>query len=341
MASYSKLSNNPEMYNNNQLPSSISTLAIMITNNCNQSCYHCFRDNGYTESFFELQVIKKLILLYKKSSIRHIRLTGGEPLLHPNLEDIIIFCNENDIETSIITNGTICTRNKIRLLKDLKLSSLGFSVHSYNFKTHEKLTNNKGSFEILQSAIADSITFGIKTNIYYPVSTYNYHEIEKTLTWLSGLGVNQISILRISPLGKASFNKFKHLNQYEWDQIIDFIYEFSGKLNIPIKVQGISNVNRDVGNCTVSPLKFLNINYRGDIYPCCLLMNDPIYKIGSIEDLFRNGWNKTLIEMQNNIENKNVYKNNLFPCFHKSTLGLKICPIFTKMIGNDEKILAI
>jgi radical SAM protein with 4Fe4S-binding SPASM domain len=282
------------------------------------------------------EIIERLIHQYTNSTKRHIRLTGGEPFMHPNIKDIIVSCYTNKIETTIVTNGTLCPKETIQFLKNYDIASLGFSVHTYNSKTHEKLTQNKGSFQKLQNAIIYSVEAGIKTNIYYPISYYNSKEIKETLFWLDSLGVNQIKILKISPFGKALSNGFMHFSQHQWSEIINLIENLSKNLKVSIKIQGYKQ-NENLyysGKCTVKPLNFLNINNIGEIYPCCLLMNDPKFKIGSLENLLNDDWSNQLLQMKNNLNSNKIYCNNSFPCLSDSETASKKCPILTNLIAN-------
>lgn len=83
-----------------------------ITPYCNLNCIHCYRNkdsNSYTE--LDLQEWEKTFILHKKNGVNGAYLTGGEPLLRP---DIIYIANRIFGNLSIVTNGTIKVPEEIQ-----------------------------------------------------------------------------------------------------------------------------------------------------------------------------------------------------------------------------------
>jgi MoaA/NifB/PqqE/SkfB family radical SAM enzyme len=86
-----------------------------ITNQCNLKCVYC---HSGQKSIPELSTnqIKEIILLLFKRGTRVIRFTGGEPLLRPDLEELISLNNKLGIWTTVATNGVLVPSH-IRTLK--------------------------------------------------------------------------------------------------------------------------------------------------------------------------------------------------------------------------------
>lgn len=191
----------------------LENIAIMITNNCNLNCYHCFRYENLGNEIIDIKKVTKIAKIISKTPIKKLRLTGGEPFLVEGIDEFIRAFSEQGIDTSIVTNGTLISKDVMELLKYNGLNELWFSVHSNTETTHDSLVGKKGSLKRLRKAIILSIKTEIRTNVYYPISKKNINDVDVTLGWLDKIGINRVKILRITPIGKASIqNNFEHLS---------------------------------------------------------------------------------------------------------------------------------
>jgi len=84
-----------------------NTLQIFITNNCNLKCKGCFARKvmGDSHENMSLEEYKVTVIKFLDKGGKQINLLGGEPLLHPKLREILDFNRENEIKTTIYTNG--------------------------------------------------------------------------------------------------------------------------------------------------------------------------------------------------------------------------------------------
>ena len=70
----------------------IDYLRVSLTSNCNLRCQYCMPEQKIkqTEEMLSQKNLIHLVELISSTGIKKIRLTGGEPLLYPNIEDLII-----------------------------------------------------------------------------------------------------------------------------------------------------------------------------------------------------------------------------------------------------------
>ncbi|MBQ8042758.1 MAG: radical SAM protein [Clostridia bacterium] len=108
---------------------------IEITNICNMNCSFCpeTKRAKATMSKEQFEYIAKQIKPYTDYVYLHVK---GEPLLHPNLEEILEICKEYNLKVNISTNGTLLGK-KQELLKDIR--QLNVSLHSFENNQDEKL----------------------------------------------------------------------------------------------------------------------------------------------------------------------------------------------------------
>jgi len=107
----------------------LENLWFQLSNNaCNLKCKHCFLSCSpkyNNKSFLHIDKVKSTLEFTKKDSIKSIYLTGGEPLLHPEINNILRLCLRR-ANTTILTNGTMLNDKKVRFLRQLE--------DNYNFE---------------------------------------------------------------------------------------------------------------------------------------------------------------------------------------------------------------
>jgi len=86
------------------------TLEILINRNCNYNCNYCsIKDNSIKENLKKIDNLEKLI---NNNNISKCSILGGEPLINPNITNIINFIVSLNIELEVYTNGSIIPPRK-------------------------------------------------------------------------------------------------------------------------------------------------------------------------------------------------------------------------------------
>jgi len=87
---------------------SLNTIYFYLTDGCNLRCRHCwiepdFSPTGQQCTFIPLETMKSIITQAKPMGLTTVKLTGGEPLLHPAIHDILDYLR---MEGLLGTGGT-------------------------------------------------------------------------------------------------------------------------------------------------------------------------------------------------------------------------------------------
>ncbi len=177
----------------------ISNVRIAVTSACDLRCIYCHREgegeNGCTRddrpSQMSKEEISELISVFAELGIKTIKITGGEPLLRPDLLDIIRSIPPH-IESSLTTNGT----HLAKLAKDLKaagLSRVNVSLDTMNRETYKKITGKdrlKDVLDGIDAALAAGLT-PVKLNMVI-LKGMNDHEIDDFLAYVRARGEHLI-----------------------------------------------------------------------------------------------------------------------------------------------------
>lgn len=163
----------------------MNVINFHFTNCCNYRCVYCFAKskNKSKQLSFEKckNVVDKIKDYFTKNNIvdGRINLVGGEPLVSPFINELIDYCFDKKIKVSIVTNGSLLTKEFIERNKK-KLCMIGISIDSLNEETNEKIGRccknkilNKEKLIQICKLIKDC---GIKLKINTVVSKFNVHE---------------------------------------------------------------------------------------------------------------------------------------------------------------------
>jgi hypothetical protein len=100
---------------------------VEITDLCNIQCKGCYRQR--IEGHKSLEEIKEEILFMKRwRNIDNVSLAGGEPLIHPEIVDIVDFIDSQGVKPFILTNGKRLDRELLVELKQAGLAGLSFHI---------------------------------------------------------------------------------------------------------------------------------------------------------------------------------------------------------------------
>ncbi len=145
-------------------------LRISVIDRCNLQCIYCMPKNNNNwfdpKEILTFDEIIRFASIMSKLGIEKIRLTGGEPLVRPNIE--ILVENLSKITgvkaVSITTNGILLSK-KIIQLKKSGLSNINISLDTFKRETFKKINGVDGLGQVLESIkIANEIQMRIKIN---------------------------------------------------------------------------------------------------------------------------------------------------------------------------------
>jgi GTP 3',8-cyclase len=208
-------------------------------------CMYCM-PQGKVQWFNEEDVldydeITRLVSILADLGIERIRLTGGEPLLRPKLENLIISLAEiNGIKSISMTTNGLLLRDKIKHLRDAGLESVNISLDTFR-PDRFKVITGLDSFNKVIDAIeaADSIGLKVKINTVV-VRGWNADEIVDFANFARNTG-HTVRFIEFMPLDGSGI----------WQP--NLVYS---------KKEMIDVIIRDLGNIT--PLNHTANSYLND-----------------------------------------------------------------------------
>mgnify|MGYP001411865885 FL=1 len=171
---------------NDKLKRSFEYLRISLTDRCNYRCSYCMPKDIFNADYKYLkkselltfEEILSFIKALKAFDIKKIRLTGGEPLLRRNIENLINGIKDIGInEVALTTNGSLLSFNKAKLLKQNGLDGVTISLDSLRCSTNKKINPYSNLSKVIDSIYIATDVFGyVKINVVI-MNNVNSNEI--------------------------------------------------------------------------------------------------------------------------------------------------------------------
>src|SRR5512140_2545934 len=129
------------------LPDTLRMIAWEVTRSCNLACVHCraSAECGPYEGELDTDRCKKLIDEIAAFSSPVIILTGGEPLLRPDIFEIAAYGNQLGLRMVMATNGTLVTEDIARKLIDSGIMRVSISIDGLNAESHDAFRKVPGA----------------------------------------------------------------------------------------------------------------------------------------------------------------------------------------------------
>ena len=154
-----------------------------LTYRCNNKCVHCYcnlpeNDEHAMQDELTTEEIKRLLDDLASMGSLWLLITGGEPLLRPDFEEIYLYAKKKGFLITLFSNGTLINDNIIKILSRYPPFYMEITLYGATKETYEKVTRVKGSYENCIRGISKIIDAGIKLKLKTMALTINQHEIE-------------------------------------------------------------------------------------------------------------------------------------------------------------------
>lgn len=187
-------------------------LCVELTDLCNQACVHCSTNatqNAACAKRLPFDTVSGLLRWFAGQGGSLVELSGGEPLLYPDLLPTLGLARSLDLETRLYTTGAPKMKHipALEQLADAGLSSAVFSLQGASRATHERITRVPGSFERTISNVRDYVRAGLWVGLHFVPVKLNYRDVRAMAELASDLGVKELAFLRFVPQGRGLVNR--------------------------------------------------------------------------------------------------------------------------------------
>lgn len=195
------------------------TLRIVLTTSCNYKCRYCFAE-GETDKqsrILEIEDLKKIVKVSKEFGITNIKLTGGEPLLYPYMEELLKFIRQVEIPyVDLTTNISMLNKENIEMLNRYNVNALTLSLNTLKkdkFKRLSLFENPDMIYENFNNVLKD-FNGKLRVNCIVFDEDFEYEDYDNILNLCkdNNLGLRFVEPSKVDGL-PITYNK-RRFNEY-------------------------------------------------------------------------------------------------------------------------------
>ena len=147
----------------------IDYMRISVIDSCNLNCYYCNPcDNNEHCHALNILSVKEVLCIVRAATrlgIKHFRLTGGEPLLHPQLDEMVLQIKKIPGVSSVsLTTNAVLLAQHAKRFKEAGIDSINVSLDTIDASEYERITK-KPLLEEVEHGIDAAIECGIRVKI--------------------------------------------------------------------------------------------------------------------------------------------------------------------------------
>ena len=181
----------------------LNTFYAYLTQGCNLACRHCylgpkFDPDGDKEPVLAYELFETAINEGLPLGLTGVKLSGGEPLLHPRVFDMIELMKRHDLRLTVETNGVLCTPEAAEAMASAKNPYVSVSIDGADAEMHEYVRGVKGCFDQACRAVRNLAAAGLRPQVIMALMNCNLDHIEGVIRLAEELGAGSVKFNLIS-----------------------------------------------------------------------------------------------------------------------------------------------
>ena len=255
---------------------------IEVTSRCETGCVFCPHDalsERWVEGDLQLD-------LYREKIVPHLNLFElvylqgwGEPMLHPNLWDMLRLAQEQGCQTGFTTNGAYLQDDQNKQLVDMGVDMISVSFAGTAATVHESLRTNSEfsklckNFEALANLKKQYECKKPWLELHFLMTRANLSEFPPLVELAASLGADEVVATNLTYSPSLILDRMHVFGEQPLPgdvEIIDQAKQTAERLNIPLRVYPLQTEPNTLV-CDADPINAVYVNHRGDVTPCVYL----------------------------------------------------------------------
>ena len=187
-------------------PGSGPVVVWNATKTCNLECAHCYADAEIKRFAGELttEEAQRMIEDLSAMNIPALLISGGEPLVRPDILDLAEYASALGVRVTFSTNGTLIDGKKAQRLAKIGVTYVGISIDGKE-ERHDRFRGRKGAFREAMRGIRNCRDAGIRVGIRFTVTQENVGELEDVMRMVEKEGIGRLCIYHLVYAGRGAY----------------------------------------------------------------------------------------------------------------------------------------
>ena len=215
----------------------VRMIAWEVTRSCNLNCKHCRAASHLGPYPGELSTRDGLRLIddIAAASQPVIILTGGEPLLRPDIFEIAAYGTGKGLRMVMATNGTLVDEAVARKMIESGIQRVSISIDGKDAKSHDDFRNEPGAFDGALSGIEAMKSAGMEFQINTTITTANLHQIKDIHDLALKIGAAAHHIFLLVPTGRGKDLALQAITAVDYEETLKWFHQESMTCEIQLK----------------------------------------------------------------------------------------------------------
>lgn len=193
---------------------------------CNLTCKHCYSISADRDFPGELSTAEAFTVMddLKAFGVPVLILSGGEPLLRPDIFEISTRAKAMGFYVGLSTNGTLIAEHNIKRIAAVGYDYVGISIDGLR-ETHDRFRRLVGAFDASMRGIRLCHSHGIKVGMRFTMTQDNAHELPQLLALMEQEGIDKFYLSHLNYAGRGNINRehdvFLETTRWAMDLLFD------------------------------------------------------------------------------------------------------------------------
>lgn len=176
------------------------------TKTCNLECVHCYADAAKRRYPGELTTDEAIKMIDDLAAFKvpALLMSGGEPLVRPDIMDLAEYSIKNGVRVTFSTNGTIIDEKTAKRLFDIGVTYVGISVDGTE-ATHDKFRGKAGAYKETIRGIRNCRAAGLRVGVRFTVTGDNAEDLPSIYRLVEEEGIGRLCIYHLVYSGRGSY----------------------------------------------------------------------------------------------------------------------------------------
>lgn len=280
----------------------IRVVAWEVTRRCNLRCAHCraaAEDHPYAGEFSPEEA-RELVEQIARVRPQVLILSGGEPLMRPDLEEIVEAAAARGLQVALATNGCLVDRERARALRAAGLRRASISLDGATPAVHDGFRGVPGAFERSLAGLEALRAAGVEVQLNATATARTVGEIPQLFRLAERLGVDAFHLFVLVPMGRGW--ALEGITPQQYEELLRWFLKASQSTSMETKATCAPCYYRllaeegmgERGRGCLAGWGFCFISHRGVVQPCGYLelpcgdvRRQPLERIWQDSEVFR------------------------------------------------------
>lgn len=242
----------------------LSRVHLEVSAPCNERCVHCYFPENYRRGVMSRELFLRILRQCEECNVLSITISGGEPMLNPELLFFIKECRKNNISVNLLSNLTLLTDEMLKEFVKTPLLGVQTSLYSMSAAVHDSITSVRGSYEKTKRAIELLHQYNIPLQINCPIMKQNKDTYHDVLDWANTMNIEAGSDFMLFGCFDGSCMNLKY--RLDLSELEPFVAkELEQGREVGEQNHGIGKSDYTI--CPVC-ISSLCVSHSGEVYPC-------------------------------------------------------------------------